>query len=671
MHRKSFISFASLVSLAIAINITSIHAQQTIPPDKQKIADVKAGKIKQARASWWGFDPNDSTRQLQAAINSKVPVLIVDKMPSAWIVKPITLVSNQKIIFQKGVEILAKRGEFKDRGACLFKAQDCTNFELIGYGATFRMWRSDYDNPKLYKHGEWRMCLELNGCSNVNIFGLTLTESGGDGIYLGSGKNGPNKNIHIKDVICDKNYRQGISVISADNLIIENCILSNTKGTAPEAGIDFEPNYPNEYIKNCVMKNCIIKNNNGGGIAMYLPTLDANSPNISLKFENCKIIDNPYAVSITAGGRGIGCPDGNIEFQNCIFENSWTSAINISKPANRITCKFENCVIKNYGTKCGARISPIIFKSQRKSQVPVGGVDFINCVIENANLNNNPMQFIDQGAVGLTDIKGTIIIKTHDKTKTIKLTTELLKKWMPIKPRFANIPYIKLNPEFLKPLTTTNKHHLYNFGFAHIRGFGRYIIYANKNDNVSFTIEHFQVGHYSACDIPVIITDTHNKEIFRAKAPFKKQTKITFQAPKTGFYYITIRPSQNAIRIINCTNPINLICPANLIQSAGTFYFFIPPNVKKCAVRVGGGDNAFENIRAELINPNGKIVDSIDNISAAYQFDINLNKQHTGQIWKLKLSKPKNSAWEDHFVNIFGIPPILAPSQQAIFIPTK
>jgi hypothetical protein len=37
---------------------------------------------------------------------------------------------------------------------------------------------------------------------------------------------------------CDRNYRQAISVIGDENLLLENCTLRNTKGTPPETGID-------------------------------------------------------------------------------------------------------------------------------------------------------------------------------------------------------------------------------------------------------------------------------------------------------------------------------------------------------------------------------------------------------------------------------------------------
>ena len=51
---------------------------QTIAPDEQKLADIAAGKVAQAHAIWWGFDANDSTAQLQAALDCNAPVIIVD-----------------------------------------------------------------------------------------------------------------------------------------------------------------------------------------------------------------------------------------------------------------------------------------------------------------------------------------------------------------------------------------------------------------------------------------------------------------------------------------------------------------------------------------------------------------------------------------------------------------
>ena len=50
----------------------ALSAAQAAAPQEQTNAEalelVRAGKIDIARASWWGFDPEDSTDALQAAI---------------------------------------------------------------------------------------------------------------------------------------------------------------------------------------------------------------------------------------------------------------------------------------------------------------------------------------------------------------------------------------------------------------------------------------------------------------------------------------------------------------------------------------------------------------------------------------------------------------------------
>ena len=122
---------------------------------------------------------------------------------------PLTLVSNQEIIFQPE-SLLAKRGEYSGGNDTVLTAREVENVILRGPGATIRMWSEDYANPDLYTSAEWRHCPQLRGATNVEVHGLTLAESGGDGIYLGIGSEGEtNLNITIRDVVCDDNYRQG------------------------------------------------------------------------------------------------------------------------------------------------------------------------------------------------------------------------------------------------------------------------------------------------------------------------------------------------------------------------------------------------------------------------------------------------------------------------------
>jgi len=259
------------------------------------VREVLAHQGDTANAAWWGFNEENATESLQAAIRSGAKKVVVPNMGKPWIVEPIQLESNQEIIFEKGVVVAARKGKFQGTNDSLFSAWDKENITLRGYGAQFVMRKADYRKAP-YKKAEWRMCLALRGCKNVKVYGLRLASSGGDGIYIGRGKTRTYcEDIQIKDVLCDDNYRQGISVITVRNLLIENCTLRGTEGTAPAAGIDLEPNHSDEQVVNCIIRNCLIENNAGSGLLIVLGHLGAESEPVSILVENCRVLDNRNA----------------------------------------------------------------------------------------------------------------------------------------------------------------------------------------------------------------------------------------------------------------------------------------------------------------------------------------------------------------------------------------
>ena len=149
---------------------------------------VAKGEIHEARVSWWGFDAEDSTRFLQAALDSGAKKVIVDKRASPWVTRPLFCRSAQEVFFEEGVEVLAKRGEFKDKADCLFRLEGLHDVKLVGggKGATLRMWREDYLKPP-YVKAEWRHCVIIASSERVTIERLSLLDSGGDGIDGGVG----------------------------------------------------------------------------------------------------------------------------------------------------------------------------------------------------------------------------------------------------------------------------------------------------------------------------------------------------------------------------------------------------------------------------------------------------------------------------------------------------
>lgn len=104
------------------------------------------------RVSSFGFDPLDSTRYIQAALDSGARTVVIDRQQDPWVVCPLFARSNSEIVLEEGVELVAKRGAFKlVRGNSLFSLEGVTNVIVrgLGSGATMRMWKKDYQTaPK-------------------------------------------------------------------------------------------------------------------------------------------------------------------------------------------------------------------------------------------------------------------------------------------------------------------------------------------------------------------------------------------------------------------------------------------------------------------------------------------------------------------------------------------
>ena len=122
--------------------------------------------------------------------------------------------SDQQLLLRSGVVLEAKRGSFTGLEAGLITAAGVTNVSVVaeGSGAEFRMHKMDYVNSTLgYAPSPDRMGITLSNVSRVELRGLTVSSSGGDGIYMAGVVGG-----HFADLTLDNHYRQGIhlSIIS-------------------------------------------------------------------------------------------------------------------------------------------------------------------------------------------------------------------------------------------------------------------------------------------------------------------------------------------------------------------------------------------------------------------------------------------------------------------------
>jgi len=667
---------ATALPLASICFVTPAGALDKIPPNQPALAEVAAGKCREAHAAWWGFDPADSTAALQAAIQSGARKLIVENLGAPWVVDPLQLAGGQEIVFEPGVVVQAKRGAFHDKGASLFTATLQTNVTLTGRGAKLRMWKSDYDDKAQYAHSEWRHVLSFKSCAGVQVTGLTLADSGGDGIYLGVARRGvPCSEVVIRDVVCTNNYRQGISIISARNLLIENCTLTDTWGSAPEAGIDFEPNHESEELFNCVMRNCVSAHNRGDAFTFYLSPLRATSRPVSILLENCRAEGCRRSAAFVTGQDGVtGAVTGTMDFSNCTFTASRLAGITIGdKPANGVHVSFSDCAIINAATN-DPTLAPIQLFSGANATEAAGAIQFERCRVRDPLGRLPPLAYHDQsGSADLRDIGGTFALQRSNETARIyPLTPALLAAWLPHTSFKPIAKFVTQGVRYVPALPQTQPY-APRLSAAHQRGPSEWLLWAPAGQPAKFTVLIRQVGKTIPKPAPVQVIAPSGKLIALPDTRGPGETAYEFQPTETGAYTLRCAPHSGTATVNASGLCVCLYAPRatlHLLGTTGEYFFWVPAGTKEFAVKVSG-DNAAERVKATLRNPAGKTVAEADSIFETRQFVAAPVNPAQGEIWSLRLDKPATGILEDFFVQLQGVPPVLAHAPEALLKPVK
>jgi len=141
--------------------------------------------------------------------------------------------------------------------------------------------------------GEYGHGIQLRGCNRVTIRNMHLSAFWGDGISIGTtlAADGPKirgNDIVIDSIISTNNRRQGLSIGPATNVQVWNSEFSNTNGTAPQCGIDIEPE-KEQFTDNVLIQNCVMRNNHAYGILLW-----KRVSNVII--QNCEIIGNSSGI---------------------------------------------------------------------------------------------------------------------------------------------------------------------------------------------------------------------------------------------------------------------------------------------------------------------------------------------------------------------------------------
>ncbi|MDO4570995.1 MAG: right-handed parallel beta-helix repeat-containing protein [Planctomycetia bacterium] len=637
------------------------------------VREVLEGKQTEARVSWWGFDPEDSTRFLQSAISSGAKVLIVDRQPSPWITRPLEGRSQLELVFENGAVLEAKSGEFRGKGDCLLRFRTCENVVVRSEKATgadsreekavLRMRKADY-HTDAYEKAEWRHGLSFLSCKNVRVEDLLIEYTGGDGIYLGVALKGqPCENVVIRRVDCNENNRQGISVISARNLLIEDTILRNTRGTAPQAGIDFEPNHASEELVGCVMRRCVSEGNAGDGFEFYLKNLVESSTPVSIVLEDCISRQNLGSGFHYIGGRRkADSPPplrGNAALRGFRSQNDARGGIQVrGNTIDSTAVEISNAEIIDSGAP---DFPAVVFRADPTDDEACGNVHFENVVVKKTasqSAAQPTFRFYDTSlkGYGLAQLSGAIRVEDGGSVETLPLTTEWLEEHFPTQDT-RRLPTLPIETESLVPVSPGAEES--DFGVLRARNGCEIFFYAQKGEKILFEVAYIRVGRSEAKMPELQFLAPDGEKIPLENMELGETKKYEVVAPVAGIYTFRANgmPHSFLLKSANVPTAFNAR-QLQLISTVGTCYFYVPEGTKEFGLKIAGQDQ--ERVGVLVEDPAGVVRfahDGIDSLRVFYP-----EGEPTPGVWKLTFKRPDTGVLEDFSLSLQAIPPLVSPS---------
>ena len=216
------------------------------------------------------------------------------------------------------------------------------------------------------KDGEWGMGIMFKDAHHATVSGLTIKDCWGDCIYVGDNST----DVTIEKCYLDHGRRQGISITSANGVLIRNCRITNVSGTSPEFAIDVEPN-KNEFVGNVIIDHVSSTNCVGGFKAA---TIAENARIGAVIVRNCDIsADGQFAL------RFINCESALAE--NNKLNRANNNQVLICKNVRRLVVR-RNTLRYGYSVKEGLKSAARRVALRDPKQV-ITLIDCENPVIEN------------------------------------------------------------------------------------------------------------------------------------------------------------------------------------------------------------------------------------------------------------------------------------------------
>lgn len=235
----------------------------------------------------FGANPmqEDHTRHLQAMFDQASPGIHIE-LNGRYVLSRgifVTRKSNFKVSGRGSIVMRAKTPVTYHHGMLYFA--ECTDFELDEL--TFDANRAGREPREMPAHSITFQSCERFRCTRIRSLNAVC-----DGFFLFSASperpDSHCRNFQFIDCIADNCFRQGCSVIHGHSGLFQGGTFSNTNGTAPAAGIDFESDEGAPYgsISDMTVDRVRFVGNQGFGLLVSTVSRPRDISAIDCIFEN-------------------------------------------------------------------------------------------------------------------------------------------------------------------------------------------------------------------------------------------------------------------------------------------------------------------------------------------------------------------------------------------------
>ena len=212
----------------------------------QKLTDVQAWPVPDDVIDVWdyganGEDTNVDGRQINAAIQAaKAGQTVYIPRGTYYFVANAGIQMKSHINLVMDRYAVLKVWPSANENYNIISMQNIENAHIFG-GQIHGERESHSDND-----GEYGMGVGIYDCKNVSLNYMTILSNWGDGVYLGTESHIDDRHgcdtVKIRHCTIVNNRRNNISIVDADNVIIDSCDIRLANGVDPQCEIFIEPN---------------------------------------------------------------------------------------------------------------------------------------------------------------------------------------------------------------------------------------------------------------------------------------------------------------------------------------------------------------------------------------------------------------------------------------------